>query len=223
MADGAEFSIDAAALYKEGDRIVRGILAAGVTAIHTTTRQLEQRLEDLTRTEAGGDLWRAFQSSAWPSRGKVAKNPAGEIWLKGGERTRGAIKFWTEPGQVRRKGGDASEWMPVPLPAAGSRGRGRRISPGDWIRAHPGWLLIMVRRKGAKFPVLVAERLKGSGYRASVLPRGIQANGGRLEGTAIFMLVPFIAQRNAVAIVPEVLKAEGRLVSEFITAAGAVK
>jgi hypothetical protein len=220
MADGADLTLDTSALDRDGDALVRAYLRAGTRTVHVVTRRLEQRIEGLVRTAAGGKLWRAVQSSVYPSRAVEAQNPVGEIWLKGTARTKGAFAFWTEPGQVQRRGG-SGEWMPVPLPAAGGRNRQGLIDPHVWEMAHPEWRLDLLWRDG-KRPLLVAhlrDRRRGDAYGAK---RG-RARGGVTEGQPIFALVPFIAQRNAVAIEPEVRRAEGELEAEFFTQAASVR
>lgn len=215
MDDGADLALDTSALDRAGDDLVRAYLAAGVTAVRTTTRNLEQRLEMLVLNAAGGKLWRAFQSSNYPSRGKVAQNPVGEIWLKGRDRTEGAIAFWTEPGQVQRRGG-GGEWMPVPLPAAGPRNRQGIIDPHVWEMSHPEWRLDLLWQDGRR-PLLVAHLRTGRRGDAYGAPRRrATGSGGIQNGQPIFALVPFIAQRNAVAMGPEIERAEAELVSQFV-------
>ena len=104
MADAADLTIDLDKLDKHRDAIIRGYLSAGTSAISSSTRRLEQRLEGATQSAVPGRLWRAWQSSSYPERGP-ARNPVGTIWIKGGRRTRGAINFWTKPGEVRGRSG----------------------------------------------------------------------------------------------------------------------
>ena len=217
MAAGADLVLDDGKLAADGDKLVRAYLTAGTLAVGEATRRLEQRLEAATRASAGGNLWRAWRSSAFPKRGP-ARSPTGTVYLNGDKRTRGAIKFWTEPGQVRGKDG---QYLAIPLPAAGKGGRYEEaLSPGDWER-RTGRRLRFVYRKG-RASLLVAD---GAGVtRAGQFRRGAAGNGGTGRGATvpIFVLIPMVQHRNAFAIAPLVNQSEAELVSLFIAGAGAV-
>jgi hypothetical protein len=210
MADGMELLLDAGVLDAASDKIARTYLRAGTRTIATVTRRTEQRLEQLTREAAGGKLWRAWQSAVYPKGDRPARNPAGEIWVKGRGRTDGAIKFWTEPGRIR---GRNVEWLPVPLPAAGQRSRNGLLSPHEWEMRHPDWRLDLLWQDG-KRPLLVAHRrLKrretyGAGGRA-------QRGTGITEGKPIFALVRDRPFRNAFAIAPVLRTAEAEIAPEY--------
>lgn len=215
MPDGATLNLDIAAFRERGDKITREYLAVGTAAVRSATRGLEKKLEAATQAAVPGRLWRAWQSSTFPGSGP-AINPVGTIWIKGGTRTRGAIKFWTEPGEIRGKRG---QYLAVALPAAGSRGRARDLTPEAWTR-RTGIELRFVARPG-KAPLLVADNavLSGRGRTARAnTPRRIAA--GRASATvAIFVLLPLLRFRNAVAVAPLVAESEQVLVRDFLNAA----
>lgn len=210
MADDVELLLPAGVLDAAADKIARQYLRAGTRTIAVVTRRTEQRLEQLTRQTAGGKLWRAWQSSVYPKGDRPARNPAGEIWVKGRARTQGAMKFWTEPGTIRGREGN---WLPVPLPAAGQRNRRGLISPHEWEMAHPDWRLDLLWQDG-KRPLLVAHRRQkrretyGAGGRAR---RGT----GISEGQPIFALMRDRPFRNAFAIAPVLRTAEAEIPAEY--------
>src|ERR1700754_354249 len=113
MADGAFLSLDEAQIDRDADRLVREYLSAGTRAVSGTTKSLECKLEGLTKEAVPGRLWRAWASESYPRTGP-ARNPAGEVYLNGGARTKGAIAFWTQPGAIRGKSG---QYLAIPLPA----------------------------------------------------------------------------------------------------------
>jgi hypothetical protein len=208
MADDLELLLPAGALDAAADRIARAYLRAGTRTIKVVTRRAEQRLEQLTRQTAGGKLWRAWQSSVWPKADRPARNPVGEIWLKGTSRTEGAIRFWSEPGTIRGRDGN---WLPVPLPAAGQRNRRGLISPHEWEMSHPDWRLDLLWQDG-KRPVLVAHR---RGKRRDHYGARAQRGTGITEGQPIFALVRDRPFRNAFAIAPVVRIAEAEIPAEY--------
>ena len=214
MSDGASFDIDERGLDKASDRMVRRYLAAGTQAVATTTRDLEQRLEAATRQAVPGKLWRAWASNAFPKQGP-AKNPAGTVFVKGGDRTRGAIKFWTEPGQIRGKHG---QLLAIPLPAAGKLGRGRDLTPDEWER-RTGLTLRFVPRRG-RAPLLVVDDAVLSGRKQVAKGNTAgRAKAGRGSATVpIFVLLPSVAFGNSVAIQPIIAGAKQELPGNFIAA-----
>ena len=223
MADGAELSFDGAAIDRTGDAIVRRYLSAGADAVRGETRALEKRLEAATQAAVPGNLYRAWQSAVFPRSGP-ARDPAGTIFLKGGARTRGAIAFWTQPGAIR---GSRGQYLAVPLPAAGSRGRGRDLTPGEWERSH-GQRLIFLYRQG-KPSLLVAKggttNVRSGAYRPLT---GKRTRAGRAGSDAlntsvvpIFILLPVVKFRNAFAIKPMIDESEGALARRFFAEVGA--
>lgn len=228
MSDGADLVIDTAKLDRDADRVIRQYLTAGTTAVGTATKGLERKLEAATQAAVGGKLWRAWQSSTFPRSGP-ATEPAGTIWLKGGARTRGAVQFWTQPGEVRGKRG---QYLAVPLPAAGSRGRGRDLTPGEWER-RTGVRLVFLYREG-KPSLLVAPGGTTNGRSNAFRPltagkrgRAAQGRGGANPQAdsvvPIFVLLPVLKFRNAFAIAPMVDQTEGELAREFFAAVAAAK
>lgn len=211
--------VDGAALDRASDRLVRNYLGAATKSVATVTRRLEQRLEAGTQAAVPGRLWRAWKSSAYPKSGP-ARAPVGTVWLNGGARTRGAFRFWTMPGSIRGKSG---QFLAIPLPAAGSRGRSRDLTPGEWER-RTGQRLRFVYRPG-RASLLVAEGTlggRGQGFRPITRRRTAadQARGWQ-RGQAtipIFVLVPAVPHRNAFAIEPIVNASDGDLAAEFFAA-----
>ena len=220
MADGVDFSIDGAAVERASDQLVRSYLSAATYAVATTTKALERKLEAATQSAVPGRLWRAWQSSTFPKSGP-AQDPVGTIWIKGGSRTRGAIQFWTEPGEVRGKRG---QYLAVPLPSAGGRGRNRNLTPGEWERAHGIRLQFIYRQGKPSLLAAVGGTLNGRSGNFRPLTRGRSAKGrggSNPQASAvvpIFILLPVVRFRNAFAIEPMVQASQRELVAEFLSA-----
>jgi hypothetical protein len=213
MPNDVSLTFDATKLERDSAQVVRRYLVAGRDAVADATKGLERALEGATRGAVPGQLWRAWKSDVYPRRGP-ARDPVGTVFVNGGTRSRGAITFWTQPGAVR---GKAGQYLAIPLPAAGSRGRGRSLSPGDWER-RTGQRLRFVYRPG-RASLLVADQavLSGKGQ----IARGNTAKriaAGRGSATVpIFVLLKVVPFRNAVAIEPLVAQAEAALVASFFT------
>lgn len=214
MASGADFSIDEKALDKAGDKLIRAYLSAGTKSVGNATRRMEQRLESATQAAVPGRLWRAWQSTTYPKSGP-ARDPVGTVWLKGRSdgRTGGAIAFWSQPGQVRGKRG---QFLAIPLPAAGARGRMRDLTPQEWERRTGRQLRFVPRRGRAALLVLDGGALNGRTGTARALTARRKA-AGRGEATIpIFVLIPVVPHRNTIAIEPIIGAGEGDLVNEFL-------
>lgn len=222
MADGADLILDGAAIDASADRLIRQYLGAGTKAVATTARNLEKRLESATQAAVPGKLWRAWQSSAFPRSGP-ARNPTATVWLKGRAdgRTGGAVSFWTQPGEIRGKRG---QYLAVPLPSAGARGRGRDLTPGEWER-RTGQRLRFIYRAG-NYSLLVATggttNARSGAFRPLTSGRQRAGRGGAnpLQSSVvpIFVLIPVVRFRNAFAIEPIVNAADGELAREFFDA-----
>lgn len=218
MVDVISLSIDGAALDREADRAVRAYLTAGTRAVANTTKILERRLEAATQSAVPGRLWRAWASVAYPRSGP-ARNPVGEVFVNGRSRTQGAMTFWTQPGEIRGKSG---QFLAIPLPAAGSRGRGRNLTPGEWERITGKRLRFVYRPGRASLLVLDDAVISGKGKVArGNTVRRIAAGRGS-STIPIFVLVPMVKYRNAVAVAPLVAQAERDLVRNFLQEASGV-
>jgi len=215
MRDGADLVFDLEAFAREGDQMIRRYLADGTASVGGATKRLERRLEAVTRTAVPGQLWKAWASESYPKKGP-AREPTGVVYVNGRDRTRGVIAFWTRPGTVR---GRSEQYLAVPLPAAGPRGRDRWLTPGEWERAH-GIRLRFVYRPG-RAALLVADgaQLKGRGQIADRASPG-RRDSGRTTTVPIFVLLPQVKFRNAVAIDPIIQDARGDLVDDFLSRTG---
>lgn len=214
MTNSADLIIDGKAIDAATDKLIRRYLGAGTRAVSTTARDLEQDLEAATQRAVPGRLWRAWQSSTFPRSGP-ARAPVGTVFLKGRAdgRTGGAIKFWSQPGAIR---GKAGQFLAVPLPSAGSRGRARDLTPEEWER-RTGQKLKFVPRRGRP-PLLVVENstLNGRTGVARPLTDRRKASGRGAATIPIFVLLPVVRFRNAFAIEPLVNAAEGDLARNFL-------
>lgn len=214
MTTRVDLDVDARALDREVDRVISGALRAGTTAVRVTTRKLEQAFEDVTRGAVPGRLWRAWKSESFPRADIPAYAPTGTVFVNGGRRSQGAIRFWTQPGVNRARSG---YWLAVPLPAAGARGAARDLTPGEWER-RTGTRLIFVYRGAGRPALLVAEGTFAKN--GSTVFRNFTAARQRGGQTArvtvpIFVLIPFQRFANRVALGPVIARHEGILAREF--------
>lgn len=227
MADGIGFGIDAAQLDRDSDRLIRAYLTAGTVAVSTTAKALERKLEAATQAAVPGNLWRAWASESYPKSGP-ARDPVGTIFINGRTRTRGALTFWTQPGAIRGRSG---QYLAIPLPAAGSQGRSRDLTPGEWER-RTGVRLRFVYRPGQS-SLLVADSgtvVRPNGAYTSFRPITRQRTLAdqrrgftRGETTVpIFVLVPTVQFRNAFSIEAILSSAEADLAAEYLLRVGAI-
>lgn len=187
------------------DSIIRQALRAMRDALDENTRGLEQDLEKITRMAVPGRLWRAWASESFPARGRIAVEPRGEVYVKGGARSQGAMRFHTEEGRIQSK--EAGGWLAIPTKAAGSRGRARNLTPGEWERI-TGQRLEMVYTK-RNFALLVANGVTnartGSFRTATSRRTKGDARRGKVREAkpiVIFVLVPFVSFKPSFAIKP---------------------
>ena len=212
---GPELTIDSKAVAATADQLARAYLSEGKAGLEETTKTLERELEDLTRQEVPGRLWRAWKSEVFPKGKSIARDPVGTVFINGGSRSRGAMTFWSQPGRIIGRSG---QWLAIPLPAAGSRGRLRNLTPGEWERAN-GKRLRFVYRGGRRSALLVADmgttNAKTGTYRPITRARtAADQRRGFMRGeqsVPIFVLVPHVAFGNRISIQPLIARAQGRL------------
>jgi hypothetical protein len=221
MADQVELSFDAGSIERVGDQVTRRYLTAGADAVRNTTKWLERRLEAVTQEAVPGRLWRAIGSKAFPRSGP-AQDPVGTIFLNGGDRTRGAFAFWSQPGEIR---GSNGQYLAIPLPTAGSRGRTRMLTPGEWERANGVRLHFLYRQGKPSLLVAIGTTNGRSGaFRPLTATRSARGRGGGNPQAdsviPIFVLLPAVRFRNAVALQPIIDSADQELVAEFLRLAG---
>ncbi|HVJ02359.1 MAG TPA: DUF6441 family protein [Sphingomonas sp.] len=224
----ADLQLDSAQLASVADGITRQYLRAGKEAVAETTKWLERELEGITREAVPGRLWRAWASSVYPKGAKIARDPAGEVFLNGrpGGRTYGAMAFWSQPGRIEGKSG---QWLAIPTPAAGSRGRSRFLTPGEWER-RTGQRLRFVYRGGRRSALLVAEGVtngRTGSYRPITRARTAADNRRGFQRGAqtvvIFVLVPTVAFANRISIKPTVDRAGPMLTENFMARVGRIR
>lgn len=224
--DGADLSLDTAALARDGDRLVRQHLAAGSSAVAGATRRLEKKLEAATQAAVPGNLYRAWASSVFPRKPGPARNPAGTIYLNGGEQTRATMKFWTQPGTIRGRQG---QYLAIALPAAGfisapgRRGRSARPTPAEWEAKNNQELVFIERPGRAALLVATDSVLSGRRQTARSNTPGRIAKGRGSATIPIFVLMPVVQHRNAFSIKPIIDASEGELAQAFLQAVQALK
>lgn len=216
-----ELAIDPADLRAASEKITRDYLGAGKDAIAETTKWLERELEEITREAVPGRLWRAWKSRVFPKEGQIAREPAGEVFINGGNRSIGAMTFFTESGRIKNKAGGKT-WLAIPTPAAGSRGRGRNLTPTDWERDNGKKLRFVWRGRG-RSALLVADMGTTNGRTGTFRPitrarTKADERRGFVRGeqsVIIFVLVPSVAFANRLSIQGPIAQAGERLSRNF--------
>lgn len=217
-----ELSIDRTDLDRRSNAIITAMLLEGTRSIHASTKWLERRLEDATRRAVKGRLWRAWKSDAYPSQGRPAYAPEGQVYVNGGKRSKGAINYWTQPGVNKKASG---EWLAIPTPEAGVIGRSRNITPGEWERRN-GIRLEYVHGTDGKPSRLVAEHVvfgaNGIGVRVPTKnrmrnQRYINRDGSpaRTVSVTIFVLIPSQRFANKVTVDALVRSAQAYLANDY--------
>ena len=208
-------SIDGREVDRNVAIMITAILSQTTRAVAAQTRGLEKDLEALTRAAAGGNLWRAWKSEVYPGGGKPSYHPAGEVFVNGGTRSKGAMTYWTQPGQNQKKGG----WLAIPTKNAGVLGRSRNLTPREWERAH-GTKLHFVRRD-ERHALLMARHVyqgnNGKGVRVATKRR--QKNkvyaGKQIKDVTIFVLIPVQMFGNKFSIDAAIERRGKMLIADF--------
>jgi len=224
-------TVDIEQLRAAADKETRLQLRALTEALAETVREAEKALEDKTREVAGGRLWRAWTSGIGPAKGRIARDPAGWIRLNGRReiggrisRTYGAIESITTTGRISAQSGG---FLAVPLPAAGSRGRDRWLTPGEWER-RTGLRLRYVYRPG-KPALLVVDEATTNGRTGSARPitrkrtaadlkRGFVRGAQTVPIFVLLPMVPFTAKFSIDGVVAPYRAALPKLVIAKATA-----
>ena len=191
------------------------IYLAATRAVQRATRQLEQDLEAQTRAVVKGNAWRAWKSRTYPNSARPSKDPVGMVFGNGGRRTKGMIAYWSQPGVNRSAAGF---WRAIPTKAAGSQGRDRNLTPGEWERRTGIKLEMVMPRKGrGRYAMLIASgtfaKNKSGALRKFTQRREDQ--GREQISVPIFILIPEQVHANRVSIGSAVERAERRMADEF--------
>lgn len=219
MADRDMLSIDLKSLAAAQDASIRRGLRAAKEGLGVATRELELSIEQAIAAAVPGKLWRAIKSDTYPYGSQVSRHPVGVVYANGGPRTQGAIRFFTEPGRVAARDGF---FLAIPLPAAGSRGDNRDLTPGEWER-RTGITLRFVYRPG-RASLLVADEgtlnARTGTYRP-ITRRRTQADARRgftrgATTTPIFVLIPSVGFANRVSLRP-LIDSAGNVLAREVT------
>ncbi|MCP3732009.1 hypothetical protein M9978_16410 [Sphingomonas sp. MG17] len=223
------FDIDLDQIAGVRDDLTRSHLRAAKDAVADTTKWLERELEAITRGAVPGRLWRAWASNVYPrEKGKIARDPAGEVYVNGRDRTVGAMTFWSKPGRIVGKRG---QWLAIPSAAVPRRGRKRQpLTPVEVEAEFNKELIFLPPGRGSKYASLVLEGVT-NGRTGAFRPRTRQRVAAdrrrgierHLERILMFTLIPFVAHRNAFAVEPVVFRAGRRLTDEYVARAGRIR
>jgi hypothetical protein len=184
--------VDDAEVASVTEEVSKSVQLATTRAVHRATSNLQGELRTLMRRAVPGNAWKMWNVVLYPDRVGHALRPAGEVFANGGRRTQGMVSYWTQPGTNRALSG---RWLAVPTKAAGSRGRGRKLTPAEWEQATGVPLIFVKLRNGTA--ALIAEGTEaknGSGVLRRLTSRRA-AQGRRKTTTVVFVLIP--AQKHA--------------------------
>lgn len=214
-----DLSIDKAALDREVDKTLTRILLAGTRAVQTQTRKLEKDLEGITRVAVRGRLYRAWKSEVYPTRPVAAYAPAGEVFVNGRARSKGAMAYFTTPGVNRKANG---EWLAIPTDSAGVLGRDRLLTPGEWERRTGIRLRFVYRPNRAALLVMdnavTARDGRGAARSLTKKRETLDRRSGvsrYAQTIPIFVLIPMQRHANRFSVEPLVRRAEAALVSDY--------
>jgi hypothetical protein len=180
-----------------------GLRRAARTVVTRQTRAAEKALEGATRTGTRGALWRAWASEIYPKSG-LANAPAGEIYLNGGARTRGAMVANAYGARIR---GLRGQMLAIPFPywreRFAERGRyARALSPMLFV-ARSGLKLRLLPRRGKPSLLIVDWRAAGR--------TGLAAR----EVTPVFLLLPESILEGRFSVEGELAPFQQRLPLDF--------
>lgn len=217
MARGDIFEIDAESIAKANHRLADVTERASLSAVREATASLRGRLRSAMESAAGGKAGKAFSSRVYPNAD--TSSPAGIVYPRGGARTRGMVEFFTQPGSVRGRRG---QFLAIPTPAAGSTGRRRDLTPGEWER-RTGQKLQFIYRRGRP-SLLVAKGTtnnRSAAYRPITRARSkADERRGYFRGeqtVIIFVLIPSVPHANRFSMTPLINASEKEIWDSFIT------
>jgi hypothetical protein len=219
LSGALALEIDPAALAGLEEEALSAVLGAAKTSITDGSKWLEKQFEDITRRAAPGRLHRAWASKVYPKGQALAYSPSAEIFVNGGKRSKGALIYWSTPGQNRASRG---QHLAIPTDAAKATGGSKgQVTPRQW-EAQNGTKLRAVVRPG-KATLLVADLMTTGGSRSFTegFKSGVAAarqRGGqqvRRGFKVMFVLIPFQQHANRASLMPAVAAAKGMLPVAF--------
>ena len=181
-------TVDRSSLRAAERAVTTQALRALSRAVRTQTRGLEKDLEAVTRARVKGRLFRAWQSKVYPKSG-LAYEPLGLIYVSGGDRSQGAVTFFTTPGVNRAPDG---QWLAIPTRAAGARPRSGMLTPGQWERATGKRLRFVYDGPGEARLV----------YDVVAMTDAKRRGGQQARTVTVFVLIPFQRHQHRIAIEP---------------------
>lgn len=181
---------------------------AQVEGLRRAARGLEQDLERATLNAGLGRLSKAWDSAAYPRKGKGSLSAAAEVFVKGSWHTQAAMHAFANGATVRSKDG---LFLLIPTenaPKTGARGMGPygKDKARDHLltaaEARYGKLRFVYRR--GKPSLLVADNVRvRTGKRGGIARASDRAVAtGRTATAVIFILVPVVRLRKRFSIAP---------------------
>lgn len=176
----------------------RGV--AQVEGLRRAARGLEKDLEDAAQSAGLGRLSKAWDSAAYPRKGKGSLSAAAEVYVKGSKHTQDAMHAFANGATVRSKNG---LFLLIPTENAPKVGLGRdrdkRLAAAE---ARYGKLRF-VYRKG-KTSLLVADNTRARAGKRGGFARASQkaVAAGHTATIVVFILVPLARLRKRFSIAP---------------------
>ena len=179
--------------------VQRGVSSAG--------SDLKARWRTQVAGALGARMARTIRSASYPKMG-ASLNAAARVWTNApeiiGPNERGAV--------IRSANGF---FLAIPLPAAGTGRRGKRITPGEW-EAKSGQRLRFVYRRGAPSLLVADAKFTRTGRvgKSRLLKSGRHGKGAAT--IPIFVLVPQVRLRKRLALMDEVERVAATLPSRIL-------
>lgn len=167
------------------------ILKAARDTVVEITKEAERALEGAAASAGLGKLSRAWASKVYPKSG-LSYRPSGQIYLKGGLRTEGAMSSYTRGSVIRAHGGSL---MALPTEAAGRGPRGTHMTPAIFQQRTGQTLQFVPARAGHPAMLVAVGTLnqRTQKFRKATAKR--MASGRGLASVIVFILIPVANQR----------------------------
>jgi len=188
--------------------LMRAEVAAGQKAVSTTMAQAGAGLKSAWRTQITGAglgqrLANTIRSQTYP-KGRNSLDAAALVWSNAP-----VIIGAHDTGPLIRS--NKGHWLAIPLPAAGTKAGGIKITPKEWEQRR-GVNLRFVRRKG-RVAMLVAEaRLAKSG----IAVESRSKTGRGLATVPIFLLVPQVKLRKRIDLARDATRAAAAIPGSIV-------
>lgn len=182
-----------AALQGDLTKIMRQETKAAERAVTLAVKEATTGLKLDLRAQVTGAGFSSRFSKTWRGKTypkKASMNAAGFVFSKAPE----IMESYSSGAVIRAK---KSAFLAIPLPAAGKKAMGKKVTPELWEQKHKK-KLIFIKRKGSN-PILIAENMRARkgkrGGFANASKRALKTGKG-LTTVPIFVLVPQVTVKK---------------------------